>query len=142
MEGCFDRSAPRIRNFIIENEVPDLGHGRVGCWVPCLDEVVGFVFGFTFLVLYVGHPITCSIYIKPSPPKLMGLDGPEFCDNLVFTVVGTLWSLVFSRCSVYLLNLHFVFSFVVDSAHRLSSLHYKVATQILGHLCFTMFSYF
>ena len=38
----------------LENEVPDLGHGRVGCWGPCLDEVVGFVFGFIFLVLYVG----------------------------------------------------------------------------------------
>ena len=40
----------------------------------------------------------------------MGLDGPKFCHTLVFTVVGTLWSLVFSRCSVYLLNLYFVFS--------------------------------
>ena len=48
------RRRPQIRNFIIENEVPDLGHGRVGCWVPCLDEVVGFVFGFIPLVLYVG----------------------------------------------------------------------------------------
>ena len=48
------RRRPQIRNFIIENEVPDLGHGRVGCWVPCLDEVVGFVFGFILLVLYVG----------------------------------------------------------------------------------------
>ena len=37
----------------------------------------------------------------------MGLDGPEFCYTLVFTVVGTLWSLVFSRCSVYLLNPEF-----------------------------------
>ena len=41
-------------NFIIENEVFDLGHGRVGCWGPCLDEVVGLVFGFIFLILYVG----------------------------------------------------------------------------------------
>ena len=48
------RRRPQIRNFIIENEVPDLGHGRVGCWGPCLDEVVGFVFGFIILVLYVG----------------------------------------------------------------------------------------
>ena len=48
------RRRPQIRNFIIENEVPDLGHGRVGCWVPCLDEFVGFVFGFVPLVLYVG----------------------------------------------------------------------------------------
>ena len=74
-------ATPQIRNFILKNEVPDLGHGRVGCWVPCLDEVVGFVFGFTFLGLYVGgrvgvvfnsrsvpelvpsrlHPIHCSI---------------------------------------------------------------------------------
>ena len=38
----------------IENEVPDLGHGRVGCWVPCLDEFVGFVLGFISLILYVG----------------------------------------------------------------------------------------
>ena len=37
----------------------------------------------------------------------MCLDGPKFCYTLVFTVVGTLWSLVFSRCSVYLLNLYF-----------------------------------
>ena len=28
---------------------------------------------------------------------------------------------------------------MVDSAHRLSSLHYKVATRILRQLCFTMF---
>ena len=34
---------PQIRNFIIENVVPDLGYGRVGWWGPCLDEVVGFV---------------------------------------------------------------------------------------------------
>ena len=44
------RRRPQIRNFIIENEVPDPGHGRVGCWVPCLDEVVDFVFGFIPLV--------------------------------------------------------------------------------------------
>ena len=43
-----------MRNFIIENQVPDLGHGRVGFGVTCLDEVVGFVFGFIPLVLYVG----------------------------------------------------------------------------------------
>ena len=48
------RRRRQIRNFIIENEVPDLGHGRVGCWDPCLDEFVGFVFGFVPLVLYVG----------------------------------------------------------------------------------------
>ena len=45
---------PRRRRRQINNEVPDLGHGRVGCWVPCLDEFVGFVFGFVPLVLYVG----------------------------------------------------------------------------------------
>ena len=27
------RRRPQIRNFIIENEVADLGHGRVGSWV-------------------------------------------------------------------------------------------------------------
>ena len=45
---------PQIMNFIIENEVFDLGQGRVGCCGPCLDEVVGFIFGFIPLVLYVG----------------------------------------------------------------------------------------
>ena len=45
---------PQRRRRQINNEVPDLGHGRVGWWVPCLDEVVGFVFGFIPLVLYVG----------------------------------------------------------------------------------------
>ena len=48
------RRRRQISNFIIENEVPDLGHGRVGCWDPCLDEFVGFVLGFISLILYVG----------------------------------------------------------------------------------------
>ena len=45
---------PHRRRRQINNEVPDLGHGRVGCWVPCLDEFVGFVLGFISLILYVG----------------------------------------------------------------------------------------
>ena len=48
------RRRRQISNFIIENEVPDLGHGRVGCWDPCLDEFVGFVLGFISLILSVG----------------------------------------------------------------------------------------
>ena len=56
-------------NFIIENEVFDLGHGRVGCWGSCLDEVVGFVFGFIILVLYVGGRVgvvlnRCSKFVR------------------------------------------------------------------------------
>ena len=46
--------APPSNSLMVTAMVMMMFVPRLGVWVPCLVEVVGFVFGFTFLGLYVG----------------------------------------------------------------------------------------
>ena len=63
----------------------------------------------------------------------------NFGSSLVFKVVSPSWTIVFSRCPIHLLNLYFVTA--TPSVTLCTSIFifpHKVATQILGQLCFTM----
>ena len=80
---------------------------RLGGWVPCLDEVVGFVFGFTFLALYVGG----SGGGGPQQSYRSGICPAVFAQSLVLShtsrwcldVTKKLSHLVFYSCFVILI---------------------------------------